>query len=198
MAVNTKGSKTSDVFDMSVKANEINRGFSKSIAILGKEYSLRTISTHIAVRITNLSYDALYLERQAKKEGVSLADAKRINTKIRQIPAKIAAYYNLGRWAYIPFVHAIWWRILFNRSEEVSARINAEATLRDEGNFFLANSEVIKRLLVLSMIPVGESVKQMLERKESAESMLDEDASPKKEEDNKSQAPSRAARTTKR
>lgn len=45
---------------------------------------------------------------------------------------------------------------------------------------------------------VGNAVSQMQERNASAESMLDEDASPKKEEDSKSAARSKHRPTTRR
>ena len=64
--------------------------------------------------------------------------------------------------------------------------INISKTLqREEESFFTANLEVVSYLLALSMKQVGEVARQWLERKESAENMLDEDALPKKEADSK-------------
>ena len=51
-------------------------------------------------------------------------------------------------------------------------------------NFLLANWQVTKARLALSTMLVGNGIKQHQERMESAESMLEEDALPKKE-DNK-------------
>ncbi len=184
---------------LAMQKEDVKRGTPREITILGKTYTLYPISNKIDAKIAALAFDALFYEREAKKDNISRRKAKRLNTKIRQIPAKIAAYYKLGRWAHrIPLAHAIYWRKLWRRSEEVSATINSQGATGTDKDFFLANSEVIKYLLALSMRGVGESVKQMLERKESAESMLDEDASPKKEEDSKSAAHSPRARKPKR
>lgn len=178
---------------------EIRRGSPQRVSILGKTYTLYPITNCIDAKIAGLAYDALFYEREARREGISRREAKRLNKKMRQIPAKIAAYYKLGRWAHrIPLAHAVYWRAIWRRSEEVSATINTKCAAGSDKDFFLANSEIIKYLLALSMRGVGESVRQMLERKESAESMLAEDASPKKVEDSKSDAPSRKARKTRK
>lgn len=170
---------------MAMAANALERGVGNTVELDGRVYKLRPISNKIAAKIANLAYDALYLERESKRDNLTAKQAKRINTKMRQVPAKMAAYYNLGRWAHLPFVWRVRWRQLWKRSEEVSAMINAKCATGKDKDFFLANSEVIKYQLALSMRGVGESVKAMLERKESAEGMLDEDALPKKKEADK-------------
>ena len=168
------------------EVEKIKRGEPLKIVIGGKSYTLYPVSMMGDAKVGRLAYDALFYERELKREDISQRRAKKIYTKMRQVPAKMAAHYKLGRWSYrIPFLYAIYWRKLWHRSEEVSATINAKCATGEAKDFFLANSEVIKYLLALSMRGVGESVKQMLERKESAESMLDEDASPKKEEGSK-------------
>lgn len=194
------GMEESAMLDLAAKANAIQRGVQERIAINGKVWRQRRISQRQAVKIANLDFDALYYQREMQKEGISRRKAARLNTKFRQVSAKKAAHYVLGRWLWlIPFAHAVMWRWIYNHSEEVSATINTMqlAGGRDK-DFYLANLEVSKYQLVLSMKQVGEAVKQTQERRESAESMLDEDASPKKEADNKPEARSRAARTTKR
>lgn len=155
------------------------------VAIGGKVYTLHPISNMVDAKVGKLAYDALFYEKELKKENIGQRKSKRLYVKMRQISAKMAAYYKLGRYAHIPFLHSVYWRVLWHRSEEVSATINAQTATGANKDFFLANSEVIKYLLALSMRGVGEGVKQMLERKESAESMLDEDALPKKEVDSK-------------
>lgn len=188
------------MFDLAVKANAVQRGVPERIAIGGKIWRQRRISQRQAVKISNLDFDAIYYQREMQKEGISRRMAKRLNTKYRQVAAKKAAHYVLGRWLWlVPFVYALTWRWIYNQSEEVSATINSAQMMggRDK-DFYLANLGCSKYQLVLSTKQVGESVKQMQERKESAESMLDEDALPKKTEASKSVAHSKPRPTTKK
>ena len=98
--------------------------------------------------------------------------------KIRKAYAKKAAHRVLGKRLWlIPGMFAWMWRRIYNESEKVSATLNSEEAIGENKNFYLANLGSSKR--------VGEAVKQLQERKESATSMLDEDASPKKEEGSK-------------
>lgn len=188
------------MLDLAMKANNVQRGVPERIAIGGKIWRQRRISQRQAVKISNLDFDAIHYQREMQKEGVGRRMAKRLNTKYRQIAAKKAAHYVLGRWLWlIPFVYAFTWRWIYNHSEEVSATINSAQMVggRDK-DFYLANLGCSKYQLVLSTKQVGESVKQMQERKESTESMLDEDALPKKEEDSKSAARSKYRPTTRK
>lgn len=188
------------MLDLAVKANAVQRGVPEKIAIGGKVWRQRRISQRQAVKISNLDFDAIYYQREMQKEGISRRQAKRLNTKYRQVAAKKAAHYVLGRWLWlVPFVYALTWRWIYNQSEEVSATINSAQMVggRDK-DFYLANLGCSKYQLVLSTKQVGESVKQMQERKESTESMLDEDALPKKEEDSKSAAHSKPRPTTRK
>lgn len=147
-------------------------------------WKLNPITMRQAAKITNMDYDMLYWEREVEK-GVSAKRAKSIMRKMRQVSAKTAAIYTIGRkYQWVPFLYAYRWRRIYRMTEDVSAVINTASVTQDK-DFFSANSEVIKYRLALSMRGVGESVKEMLKRKESAESMLDEDALPKKEEENK-------------
>lgn len=177
---------TENQMRMSEEAESIKRRKPRKTIILGKVYTLHPISNKVDTKITSLAYDALFYERELKQENISRRKTKLLYRKSRQIPAKIAAYYKLGKWSHLPLLHAIYWRILWHRSEEVSSSINVQEVTGVNKDFFIANSEILKYLLALSMRGVGDSVKQMLERKESAESMLDEDALKKKEEGNKS------------
>ncbi len=199
-----KGQKVSmdeaAMLDLAVKANAVQRGVPEKIAIGGKVWRQRRISQRQAVKISNLDFDAIYYQREMQKEGISRRMAKRLNTKYRQVAAKKAAHYVLGRWLWlVPFVYTLTWRWIYNQSEEVSATINSAQMVggRDK-DFYLANLGCSKYQLVLSTKQVGESVKQMQERKESAENMLDEDALPKKEEDSKSAARSKYRPTTRK
>lgn len=128
----------------------------------------------------------LYLQRKAKGE-LTLRQMKRINGKMRTIPAKQAAHYVLGRWLWlVPFLWSITWRRIYNNSEELSATVNTTKTLMGkEKDFYIANLEVQKYLLALSMKQVGDAVEQKRKREESAEGMLEQDASQTKEEGNK-------------
>lgn len=199
----TEGKNTlneQDLLYLTTKAKDVERGLLEKITICDKVWKLRPISMRQSTRIANLAFDTLYLQNEAKREGLSVKDAKRINSKIRQIGAKQAAHYILGKRLWlIPFLHFITWRRLYNESEEVSATINTAQTIYGrEKDFFIANLENIKFQLALSTRQVGESVKQKQEREASAENMLDEDALPKKAEDNKSEARSKHLRTTRK
>ncbi len=188
------------MLDLAMKANAVQRGVPEKIAIGGKIWRQRRISQRQAAKISNLDFDAIFYQREMQKEGISHRKSKQLNTKYRQVAAKKAAHYVLGRWLWlIPFVYAVTWRWIYNHSEEVSATINSAQMMggRDK-DFYLANLGCSKYQLVLSTKQVGESVKQMQERKESAESMLDEDALPKKAEDSKSAALSKHRPTTKK
>lgn len=188
------------MLDLAMKANDVQRGVPERIAISGKIWRQRRISQRQAVKISNLDFDAIYYQREMQEEGVGRRMAKRLNTKYRQVAAKKAAHYVLGRWLWlVPFFYAFTWRWIYNHSEEVSATINSAQMVggRDK-DFYLANLGCSKYQLVLSTKQVGESVKQMQERKESTENMLDEDALPKKAEDSKSAARSKHRPTTRK
>lgn len=168
-------------------ANDIIKGRPTEIEIGGKRWKLRRISNAQAAKISEYAKEAQYIQERQKQDGLSRRKRLRLDKRFRQIPAKIAARYVLGlRRCWIPFATALMWRRLWFASEEVSMNINISKTLqREEESFFTANLEVISYLLALSMKQVGDVAKQWLERKESAENMLDEDALPKKEEDSK-------------
>lgn len=174
------------MLDMVFGAKGIERSEPTFIEVRGKKKKLRPVSMWQMKLISNMAYEMLYLQRKAK-EKLSLRQMKRINSKLRQIPAKQAAHYVLGRWLWvIPFLWSITWRRIYNNTEEVSAMINTTKTLMGkEKDFYIANLEVQKVLLALSMRQVGEAAVQKREREESAEGMLEQDALPKKEEDNK-------------
>lgn len=182
-----------------VEANAIQRGKSEHIVIDGKVWRIRPTSQRQNLKMLNLDFDIRYWQNELKDENISRRKAKRLNAKIRRAYAKKAAHKVLGkRWWLIPGAFAYMWRRIYNESEKVSATLNSDEAIGENKNFYLANLGSSKRALVLSTMQVGESDRQLQERKASAESMLDEDASPKKEEDNKSAARSKPARTTKR
>lgn len=182
------------------EANALQRGKGQKIVIDGKVWHVRPTSQRQNLKMLNLDYDVLYWQNKLKSEGISRRKAKRLNTKIRKAYAKKAAHKVLGKWLWlIPFVFALTWRRIYNASEQVSATINSEEALMSENQvFYLANLGSSKQALGRSTIQVGNAVKQMQERKASAESMLDEDALPKKEEDSKSPQHSKPARTTRK
>ena len=175
------------MLDLAVKANAIERNKRIEITIGDKKRKLRRISQRQDALITNLDYDAMYYQQKIQDEKLSHRQVKRYNKKFRQVSAKKAAHYVLGKYLWlIPFVFAFTWRRIYNENEEVSATINSSQIVGgNDKDFYLANLGCSKYRLALSTKQVGESVKQMQERKESAESMLDEDALPKKAEGNK-------------
>lgn len=169
------------------EANALQRGKGQKIVIDGKVWHVRPTSQRQNLKMLNLDYDVLYWQNELKSEGISRRKAKRLNAKIRKAYAKKAAHKVLGKWLWlIPFAFALTWRRIYNASEQVSATINSEEALMSENQvFYLANLGSSKQALGRSTIQVGNAVKQMQERKASAESMLDEDALPKKAEDSK-------------
>ncbi|MBD5367250.1 MAG: hypothetical protein HDR82_09700 [Bacteroides sp.] len=169
------------------EANALQRGKGQKIVIDGKVWHVRPTSQRQNLKMLNLDYDVLYWQNELKAEGISRRKAKRLNARIRKAYAKKAAYRVLGRWRWlIPFAFALTWRRIYNASEQVSGTINSEEALMSENQvFYLANLGSSKQALGRSTIQVGNAVKQMQERKASAESMLDEDALPKREEDSK-------------
>ena len=178
-------------------ANALHRGVGDSITIDNKKWKLRATSQRQNALMLNLDYDVMYWQEQIKTCQTA-KKAKRYNAKIRKAYAKKAAHKVLGKKLWlIPFVFALTWRRIYNCSEKVSATINATEILGENKVFYLANLGSSKQALALSMNRVGESIKQRIQRGESAENMAEQDALPKKE-DNKLNAPSRGHRTTKR
>ena len=174
------------IVEMLIGGKDIERGEPTEIWVKGHKWKLRRVSNWQMKCISNLAYDMLYLQRKAKGE-LTLRQMKRINGKMRTIPAKQAAHYVLGRWLWlVPFLWSITWRRIYNNSEELSATVNTTKTLMGkEKDFYIANLEVQKYLLALSMKQVGDAVEQKRKREESAEGMLEQDASQTKEEGNK-------------
>lgn len=182
-----------------VEANALQRGSVGYIEIDGRRWPLRPTSQRQNLKMLNLDFDILYWQNELKGEGVGVRRAKRLNSKIRKAYARKAAYKVVGRWLWlIPFYYALTWRRIYNSTEKVSATLNSEESIEPNKDFYLANLGSSRRALVLSTMQVGSAVKQQQERKASAENMLDKDALPKKEEDNRSAAPSARARTMKR
>jgi hypothetical protein len=147
------------------------------IEVCGKTYKVKQISNTVRRRISMLEKKAYLLEEEGK-QGVSLKRAKRIDTGIRTLHSKTAAYYLMNNTAvFFPFLWWLRWHILDLRSSEVTYRIN-EAGANNVGmDFFLANWQITKAQLALSTKLVGEGIKQYQERLESAAGMLAEDAS---------------------
>lgn len=180
------------------EANAIERGgIADVIVIDGKPWHIRPTSMRQNLKMQNLDYDVMFWQRQLK-EAKNARQAKRINAKMRKAYAKKAAHKVLGKRLWlVPFLYKIMWRRIYNNSEKVSATINSTETVGENKVFSLANLGSSKQALALSMMQVGEAVKERTQRGESAESMVGRDGLPKKE-DNKSEAPSNARRTTKR
>jgi hypothetical protein len=161
-------------------AREVQLGAPCTIEVQGKKFRVKQITQKVGLKIANLEKEALILEREAKQE-ITLKRAKMIDKKMYTLHSKTAAYYLLGNWAlFVPFLWALTWRWLFRQTNEVTFEINNVGANNKDINFFLANWQITKARLALSMMQVGNGIKQWQERMESAESMLDEDALPKK------------------
>lgn len=150
----------------------VQRGAPCSIAVQGRIYKVKQISNTVRRKISDLEKEVLVLEKESKTE-ITLKRAKRIDKKIRTLHSKTAAYYLLGNWAlFVPFLWAIQWRLLDLKDSEVTFTINAMGANNKGVDFFLANWQITKAQLALSMRLVGEGIKQYQERMESAQDAL--------------------------
>ena len=150
----------------------VQRGAPCSIAVQGRTYKVKQISNTVRRKISDLEKEVLVLEKESKTE-ITLKRAKRIDKKIRTLHSKTAAYYLLGNWAlFVPFLWAIRWRLLDLKDREVTFTINAMGANNKGVDFFLANWQITKAQLALSMRLVGEGIKQYQERMESAQDAL--------------------------
>lgn len=146
------------------------------VTVEGKTYNVKQISNMVRRRISILEKEALFLEKEAEL-GVTLKRAKKIDTRIRTLHSKTAAYYLLNNKAlFIPFVWWWKWHQLDLKDSEVTFRINEVGMNNKGADFFLANWQITKAQLALSTKLVGEGIKQYQERMESVESMLEKDA----------------------
>ena len=153
-----------------------------SLVIDGNVWKIRTTSQAQNKMMSELDYKIYFWQKQLK-ESTTAKDAIRLNGKIRKAYAKKAAHKVLGkklRW--IPFAHAYMWRRIYHSSEKISATINATEMIGENKSFYLANLGSSKQALALSMIQVGNAIEQRIKRGESAESMAQKDALPKKED----------------
>lgn len=151
---------------------EIQRGAPCSVTVQGRTYKVKQISNTIRRKISDLEKEVLVLEKESKKE-ITLKRAKQIDKKIRTLHSKTAAYYLIGNWAlFVPFLWAIKWRLLDLKDSEVTFTINAMGANNKGVDFFLANWQITKAQLALSMRLVGDGIKQYQERMESAADAL--------------------------
>lgn len=158
--------------EMLAGEQEIQRGAPCSITVQGRTYKVKQISNTIRRKISDLEKEVLVLEKESKKE-ITLKRAKQIDKKIRTLHSKTAAYYLLGNWAlFVPFLWAIKWRLLDLKDSEVTFTINAMGANNKGVDFFLANWQITKAQLALSMRLVGDGIKQYQERMESAADAL--------------------------
>lgn len=153
---------------------EIQRGAPCSVAVQGRVYKVKQISNAVRRKISDLEKEVLILEKESKNE-MTLKRAKKIDRKIRTLHSKTAAYYLLGNFAlFVPFLWAIKWRLLDLKDSEVTFTINAMGANNKGVDFFLANWQITKAQLALSMRLVGDGIKQYQERMESAADALNE------------------------
>lgn len=168
----------------------IRQGLPREITVDGRKYAVRQISKGVRARIHALELESYQLSGK-QKEPMPLRKAKRIQRKLDTIHAKTAAYYLLGNKAvWMPWLFSLTWRKLMRRPEEHTFQINNAAVNDEEVGFSLANWDITRQQLALSMRPIGDGVRQTLKRWESALEQTEEDAMKKKEEDGKSEASS--------
>lgn len=176
------------------EAHFVRKGRNILVTIDGKTWHIRPTSQAQNQKMADMDFDVMYWQRQLK-EAQDAKTAKRLNAKIRKAYAKKAAHKVLGMWLrWVPLLYSIMWRRIYHSSEAVSATINATEAIGENKFFYLANLGSSKQALVLSTNQVGEAIEQRTKRVESAESMVEKDALPKKE-DSKSGASYKAPRT---
>lgn len=180
-----------------IEANAIERGrVTDTLTIGGKRWRLRPTAKWQNRAMLDHDYDVMYWQSELR-DCKSRRRARRLNGKIARAYARKAAHRWLGhRLALIPGAFLYAWLRLYLADERVSASINAADAVSEKQSFYLANLGSSKRALGLSTMQVGNAVRQLRERQASAESMLDEDASPKSQEDSKSPARSKRRPTT--
>lgn len=160
--------------EMLAGEQEVQRGAPCSVAVQGRVYKVKQISNAVRRKISDLEKEVLILEKESKNE-MTLKKAKKIDRKIRTLHSKTAAYYLLGNFAlFVPFLWAIKWRLLDLKDSEVTFTINAMGANNKGVDFFLANWQITKAQLALSMRLVGDGIKQYQERMESAADALNE------------------------
>ena len=153
---------------------EVQRGAPCSVVVQGRAYKVKQISNTVRRKISDLEKEVLILEKESKNE-MTLKRAQKIDRKIRTLHSKTAAYYLLGNLAlFVPFLWAIKWRLLDLKDSEVTFTINAMGANNKGVDFFLANWQITKAQLALSMRLVGDGIKQYQERMESAADALNE------------------------
>lgn len=153
-----------------------------ALEIDGAVWCLRPTSMKQNEKMTLIDFDIMFWQRELK-DCKSVRRAKRLHRKIRQAYAKKAAHKVLGkRLGLIPFAHAWVWRKIYRNSEAVSATINSTESIGENKVFYLANLGSSKQALALCMQQVGESVKELTQRMESAENMVRKDGLPTKAE----------------
>jgi hypothetical protein len=168
--------------DMLRGSEEVRTATPQIIEVKGKKYKVKQVPMRSKYKIKNLESEVLMLEQEAKG-AITLKRAKQINKKLYSLHSKTAAYYLLGNLAFfVPFLWSLTWRWLNHKTSEVTFEINKAGTNDPDVNFFLANWQITKVQLALSMRLVGEGIKQYQERMESVENMLAEDALPKKQD----------------
>lgn len=165
-----------EIDDLIASARQIANRAPCDIEVGSRKYHIKQVSNTVRRKIADLEKEAYLLEKRGEEE-VPLREARRIDKKLRTLHSKTAAYYLLGNWAlFVPFLFAVKWRLLDLRDSEHTYRIN-ESGMNNRGvDFFLANWQITKAQLALSMRLVGEGIKQYQERMESVTNMLEKDA----------------------
>lgn len=152
------------------------------VTVQGRTYKVRQVSNMVRRKISLLEKEAYVLEEEGKR-GVPLKRGKKIDSKIRSLHSKTAAYYLLGNWAlFVPFLWRIKWRLMDLKDNEVTYAINSAGAVSKDMDFFLANWQLTRQALALSMKLVGDGIKQYAEKMESVANMLEKDASGTKED----------------
>lgn len=166
-----------------MEANAIRRGaIADTIVIDGKVWHIRPMGNKQLELIENLDYDIMYWQNRLK-DAKSGRQAKRLNAKIHKAFAKKAAHRILGRRLWlIPLMYAYMWRRLHYSNAKITATLNSAESFSENKVFSLANWGSSKQVLVRSMTPVGEAVRKRTQRMESAESLVEQDGLPKKED----------------
>lgn len=164
-------------------AEKVKSRAPQKIKVGNKTYKVKQLRKFARSRIDRLNREAYWCEMQSK-QPMTLKEAKRISKRLYSLHAKTAAIYLLGLWAVIPFVYAIRWRMLMLGHDDTTAAINAAGQSGDaQINFTLADWDFTKVQLAHSINLIGDGLKELEKRMESARRQAEEDATPKKQGD---------------
>ena len=132
-----------DAAKMMELSHRIEKGKISEVRVLGKTFKIKDTKRKVLDKIYEIQFKVSFYKGKESPKGL-LKRAKYVNSA----QARICSLLLLNGWSYIPFVHAIHWRILRLRyTTETFAAIIEEGFNNNEVGFFLKNSVHLQKLL---------------------------------------------------